>query len=220
MHSLHTSFRCGANFSVGHLIHSCRSIQRARLEHRADKPEFWWGFCEAKKIQSHRELMTAKWFLASNVRHSVWAVNGISLPDVVMTCPCSRLCFVSHSIRHFVTVSFAFNDACELRRIFRSKYRNTKRGTVSSPTWHQTRNRVNVICVVGNTVTWQHLSQSASIIHNRGIHFLPFLSQINVVQFSENKMFEALIFYYFQMKTAKPGFSNPLFLKHRSFSRY
>jgi len=48
------SFRCGAHSSTGHLIHSCRRTREFRPELGVYKPEFWFGFCIAKKIQSHR----------------------------------------------------------------------------------------------------------------------------------------------------------------------
>jgi hypothetical protein len=49
-----TSFRCGAHFSIGHLIHSCRPTPEFRPELGVYKPEFWFGLCVAKETQSHR----------------------------------------------------------------------------------------------------------------------------------------------------------------------
>jgi len=47
------SFRCGVHVSTGHLIHSCRRTPEFRPALGVYEPEFWFGFCIAKKIQSH-----------------------------------------------------------------------------------------------------------------------------------------------------------------------
>jgi hypothetical protein len=54
LHPALTSFRCGAHFSTAHLIHSCRRTREFRSTLGVYKPEFWFGLCVAKTIQSHR----------------------------------------------------------------------------------------------------------------------------------------------------------------------
>lgn len=53
LHSELILFRYVAHFSTGHLIHSCRRTREFRLALDVYKPEFWFGLCVAKTIQTH-----------------------------------------------------------------------------------------------------------------------------------------------------------------------
>jgi hypothetical protein len=75
------SFHCGAKFSPG------SSIRKLRLELCADKLEFGYVFWEAKKKQSHRELINDCIVFPVIKYQDILCelVNGSFLPDVVMT---------------------------------------------------------------------------------------------------------------------------------------